>query len=57
MARWLPLKLIPLAVNPNETQLLEDMVLAAVNQALAEAKKISTEEMSRATQGFNLPGM
>ena len=50
-------KIDPLAVNPNETQLLEDMVLAAVNQALAEAKKISTEEMSRATQGFNIPGM
>jgi hypothetical protein len=51
------IKIDPLAVNPNETQLLEDMVLAAVNQALAEAKRISTEEMGKATQGFNLPGM
>lgn len=51
------IKIDPQALNPNDAQLLEDMVLAAVNQALAEAKRISTEEMGKATQGFNLPGM
>jgi hypothetical protein len=50
-------KIDPQAVTPGDAQLLEDMVLTAVNQALAEASKISSEEMSRATQGFNLPGM
>ena len=51
------IKINPQAVNPAEAQLLEDMVLAAVNQALEEAKKIANAEMSKATQGFNLPGM
>jgi DNA-binding YbaB/EbfC family protein len=50
-------KIDPQTLNPADAQLLEDMVLSAVNQALAEAKRISSEEMGRATQGFNLPGM
>jgi DNA-binding protein YbaB len=33
------------------------MVLAAANNALAQAKKISDAEMGKVTQGFNLPGM
>ncbi|MGD1084973.1 MAG: YbaB/EbfC family nucleoid-associated protein [Verrucomicrobiota bacterium] len=51
------IKIDPQAVNPADAQLLEDMVLTGVNQALAEAKRISSEEMGKATQGFNLPGM
>jgi DNA-binding protein YbaB len=33
------------------------MILSAANQALEQAKKISTEEMGKVTQGLNLPGM
>ena len=51
------IKIDPQAVNPADAQLLEDMILTAVNQALEEAKKISSSEMGKATQGFNLPGM
>ena len=51
------LKINPQAVNPADAQLLEDMILAAVNQALEEAKKVSNAEMGKATQGFGLPGM
>ena len=51
------IKISPQAVNPADAQLLEDMVLAAVNQALEQAKNIANAEMSKATQGFNLPGM
>jgi DNA-binding YbaB/EbfC family protein len=51
------IKIKPEAVNPADTPLLEDMVLTAVNQALEQARKISSEEMGRATAGFNLPGM
>lgn len=47
----------PQAVNPAETQLLEDMILTAANQALSQAKEISTSEMAKATAGFNLPGL
>jgi DNA-binding YbaB/EbfC family protein len=51
------IKIDPGAVNPADAQLLEDMILTAANQALAQAKEISTTEMGKITQGFNLPGM
>lgn len=50
-------KINPEAINPADAQLLEDMIVSAVNQALEQAKMISTSEMSKATQGFNLPGL
>ena len=50
-------KIDPAAMNPSDAQLLEDMLVSGVNQALAQAKEISTEEMGKITQGFNLPGM
>jgi nucleoid-associated protein EbfC len=51
------IKIDPQAVNPAEAALLEDMVLTAVNAALEQAKQVSSTEMSKATQGFNLPGL
>jgi DNA-binding YbaB/EbfC family protein len=51
------IKIDPAAVNPADAQLLEDMIVTAVNQALAQAKEISNTEMGRITQGLNLPGM
>ncbi|MDB6125974.1 MAG: YbaB/EbfC family nucleoid-associated protein [Pedosphaera sp.] len=51
------IKIDPQAVNPADAQLLEDMILTAANQALAQAKEISNTEMGKVTAGFNLPGM
>ena len=51
------IKIDPQALNPSDAQLLEDMILTAANQALAQAKEISTAEMGKATAGFNLPGL
>ncbi len=50
------IKVDPQALNPGDAQLLEDMLLSAVNQALGQAKEISNAEMGKATSGFNLPG-
>ncbi len=50
-------KIDPQALNPSDAQLLEDMILTAANQALAQAKEISTAEMGKVTAGFNLPGL
>jgi nucleoid-associated protein EbfC len=47
----------PQAVNPTEVQLLEDLLITALNQALKQAKDISNEEMGRVTAGMNLPGL
>ena len=46
-----------LQAMPEYKQMLEDLVLTAANQALAQAKEISTAEMGKVTAGFNLPGL
>ena len=51
------IKIDPQALNPSDAQLVEDMVLTAVNQALNQARDISNAEMGKATAGFNLPGL
>jgi len=51
------IKIDPQALNPSDAQVVEDMVLTAVNQALAQAKEISNTEMGKATAGFNMPGL
>lgn len=51
------IKIDPQAVNPADAQLLEDLVLTAVNSALNQAKEISNNEMGKVTAGFNMPGL
>ena len=51
------IKIDPQAVNPADAALLEDMVLTAANQALAQAKEIANAEMGKVTSGLSLPGL
>jgi nucleoid-associated protein EbfC len=51
------IKIDPQALNPTDAQIVEDMILTAANQALAQAKDISNTEMGKAASGFSLPGM
>jgi DNA-binding YbaB/EbfC family protein len=44
-------------VNPEDKEMLEDLVLTAVNQALEKASTLATEEMNKVTGGMKLPGM
>jgi DNA-binding YbaB/EbfC family protein len=46
-------------INPDEKEMLEDLVLAAVNQALERSSVMAAEEMHKATGGMmpNIPGM
>ena len=44
-------------VDPEDVEILEDMILSGVNQAIAAGKKASEAEMSRLTQGLGLGGM
>ena len=50
-------KIDPEAVDPEEVESLEDMVLLAVNNAVEDGQKIQAEEMGKVTSGFGLPGM
>ena len=47
----------PEAVDPDDVEMLEDMVLAAVNEAMRKAKDLSEQEMKKVTGGLNMPGM
>jgi hypothetical protein len=51
------IKIDPQALNPADAQLVEDMVLTAANQALAQARDISNTEMGKVTSGFSMPGL
>ena len=50
-------KIDPQALNPSDAQVLEDMILTATNQALNQAKEISSTELGKVTAGLNLPGL
>ena len=53
----LSIKIDPEVVDPNDVQMLEDLVVAAVNDVLKKAKEMVTEEMTKLTGGFKIPGM
>ncbi len=47
----------PEAVDPDDVEMLEDLVLAAVNEALTQADNLASSEMSKITGGMNLGGL
>jgi len=47
----------PDAIDPDDVEMLEDLTLAAVNDALNNAAELAQIRMEAATGGFNLPGM
>jgi len=50
------IKIKPEAVDPDDIEMLEDLIFAAVNGALNEAEEMMTKEMSKITGGLGLPG-
>lgn len=50
-------KLEPEVVDPDDVEMLQDLIQAAVNDALSRAKAMETEEMSKLTAGMNLPNI
>ena len=47
----------PKAVDPDDVEMLQDLVVAAVSEALKQSQKISEEEMGKITGGLNIPGL
>ena len=47
----------PQVINSDEKEILEDLVVAAVNKVLASAAKLAEEEMAKVTKGMLPPGM
>ena len=46
----------PEAVDPDDIEMLQDMIVAAVNAAFAKATEASQKQMQQITGGLNLPG-
>jgi nucleoid-associated protein EbfC len=49
------IKIDPSAIDPNDGELLEDLVLAAVTEAQNRAQRLYEEEMRKVSGGMNLP--
>ena len=47
----------PQVINKDEKEILEDLVVAAVNKALQSANKMAEEELAKVTKGMIPPGM
>lgn len=44
-------------VDPDDVEMLQDLILAAINDALAKSQEMISGEMSKLTGGINIPGM
>ncbi len=55
--RLLELTIDPQAADPEEVELLQDMVLAAVNEALRSAQELAESKLGGITGGLGLPGL
>jgi len=51
------LNIDPKAVDPEDVEMLQDLVMAAVSEALKQSQKMAEEEMGKITGGLNIPGM
>ena len=47
----------PDAVSPDDVEMLQDMLLAAFNEALNKAQNLASEKMGAITGGLNIPGI
>jgi nucleoid-associated protein EbfC len=53
----LSIKIDPEVVDPSDVQMLEDLITAAVNDVLKKSQEMVSEEMTKLTGGFNIPGI
>ncbi len=53
----LAIRIDPEVVDPNDIEMLQDLILAAVNEAHRKAQEMMTEEMSKLTGGIKIPGL
>ena len=51
------IKIDPAAVDPNDVSMLEDLVLAGVNEAIKKSKEMVEVEMGGLTGGMKIPGL
>lgn len=53
----LSIKIDPSVVNPEEVDLLEDLVMVAVKESLDKSRELSAQKMGQLTGGLSIPGL
>jgi DNA-binding YbaB/EbfC family protein len=53
----LSLRIDPEVVTPDDTDMLQDLILAAVNDALNRSREMVSDEMAKLTGGMKIPGL
>jgi DNA-binding YbaB/EbfC family protein len=51
------IRIDPEVINPDDPQMLEDLVLAACNEALRKARELVQQELGKLTGGLRIPGL
>lgn len=51
----LSIRIAPEVIDPEDAEMLEDLVLTGVKQAIEEGRKLAAEEMEKATGGMGMP--
>jgi len=53
----LSIRIDPEVVNPQDIEMLQDLIVAAVNEALKKSQELMKEEMGKLTGGLKIPGL
>ncbi|WP_282929743.1 YbaB/EbfC family nucleoid-associated protein [Anaerococcus sp. Marseille-Q7828] len=53
----LAIKIDPDVIDPEDSEMLEDLIIAAINDAMKKADEYSGETMGKLTGGLNIPGL
>ncbi|HXL03496.1 MAG: YbaB/EbfC family nucleoid-associated protein [Firmicutes bacterium] len=53
----LAIKIAPEVVDPDDVEMLQDLIIAAVNDALRKCQDMASKEMGKVTGGLNIPGL
>lgn len=51
------IKIAAEAVDPEDIEMLQDMIIAAVNEALRQSKELANQKLGRLTGGLSIPGL
>jgi DNA-binding YbaB/EbfC family protein len=51
------IKIDPAAIDPEDVEILEDMIMAATNEALRSAQELANKKLGGITSGLNIPGL
>lgn len=53
----LDIQIKPEVVDPDDVEMLQDLIVAAINEALRKAEDMASKEMGKVTGGMNIPGL